>query len=687
MRACTWLGVALALVASCKKGGDAAKPLDSGELASLTGLMKTLEAVADGDADRRVAFLAAGFGEATGKKCFEELAEADTAQHMTILVTKCDVLCAKAKEELPKMEGGSKWAKAAELCGPERYGLKPGQEYLASLELAVVAEVAAWYVPMRKRLPDDHALAPVLDEKAAKAWFVLPVPSRGPVQLARTAAKETGGQRSPYYAVVTADKVSGGHAPRVRLSKAGIEWRDPDKLFPGTAGPFGDLVTLSARAAEARRNGMDIEDMAEEPQKKAEAKPEEKKAPEPAPEPEKKTEAPDDDEDDDESGGTGTKMALDEGKMGKKEPGRAEGQYKMRNNNTDPQLARQRRIEEAQKSGVLGTMTEPKGGTFASITGTGDISSGLDDRDVQGGLLGAELQIDVYEPEAAPLVLADASLPASRLWTVLGGAQGAWVHLAVDAGGVAVPHALPLGIERTDGTIGNELGEATVELRVILADERFLLSVSIGDTREVKSLEDLAAAYAELRKESPFTNVHDVVILVEGDKRTVGDLVAVLDLLHAGGARRAVARTALGAIGTGRYGTVGQGSGTGSGYGVGSGGMRSGSASVPQTRIGTATATGELDKNIIRRYIRQKLPHIEYCYQKQLIVNPKLAGTITVSFVIAGSGKVSSANAEGFDENVASCVAGVVKSIQFPKPKGGGSVTVSYPFTFKPGEE
>ena len=50
----------------------------------------------------------------------------------------------------------------------------------------------------------------------------------------------------------------------------------------------------------------------------------------------------------DESGGTGTAMALDEGKMGKKDSDRAEGQYKMQKNQEDPQLARQQAIEQAR---------------------------------------------------------------------------------------------------------------------------------------------------------------------------------------------------------------------------------------------------------------------------------------------------------------------------------------------------
>jgi hypothetical protein len=55
-----------------------------------------------------------------------------------------------------------------------------------------------------------------------------------------------------------------------------------------------------------------------------------------------------------------------------------------------------------------------------------------------------------------------------------------------------------------------------------------------------------------------------------------------------------------------------------------------------------------------------------------------------VQFFIAPSGKVASASGAGVNANVASCVAAVIKGIEFPKPKGGGGVQVNYPFTFRP---
>ncbi|MCP4446308.1 MAG: AgmX/PglI C-terminal domain-containing protein [Myxococcales bacterium] len=263
-----------------------------------------------------------------------------------------------------------------------------------------------------------------------------------------------------------------------------------------------------------------------------------------------------DDGEEEDSGGTGTKMAEAEGKMGKKESNRATGQYAMKNNDASPQLAKAAAMDHARKAGVLGLMSQAPGGAFASITGAADFSSGLDDRDVYGGLLGSEV----------------------------GEMAGGWGY----------------------GTSGVGPG---------------------------------------------------------------------------GGG------TGWGTIGTGNYGTIGHGRGTGLGYGSGSGkgGMRGRKAKPPQVRIGKVSATGDLDKNIIRRYIRRKLPRIRHCYEKELLAKPGLSGTVVTQFLISSAGSVQGAKAKGMgNSNVESCVASTIKSIQFPKPKGGGMVNVTYPFTFQP---
>ena len=63
----------------------------------------------------------------------------------------------------------------------------------------------------------------------------------------------------------------------------------------------------------------------------------------------------------DDSGGAGAAFALEEGKMGKKESERADGQYKMRKETAEPQLTRNQAIEHAKTAGVLGSTINGKG--------------------------------------------------------------------------------------------------------------------------------------------------------------------------------------------------------------------------------------------------------------------------------------------------------------------------------------
>ncbi|MBE7449057.1 MAG: AgmX/PglI C-terminal domain-containing protein [Kofleriaceae bacterium] len=115
----------------------------------------------------------------------------------------------------------------------------------------------------------------------------------------------------------------------------------------------------------------------------------------------------------------------------------------------------------------------------------------------------------------------------------------------------------------------------------------------------------------------------------------------------------------------------------------GSGGMRSGRIALPLTRFGNVTAEGELDRAIIRRYLRRAVPKLTYCYEQRLLTQPSLAGTVTTDLVIDGQGRVTSARSKGVDPSVERCVAAVVKAIEFPRPHAG-IVRVSFPIEFQP---
>lgn len=136
----------------------------------------------------------------------------------------------------------------------------------------------------------------------------------------------------------------------------------------------------------------------------------------------------------------------------------------------------------------------------------------------------------------------------------------------------------------------------------------------------------------------------------------------------------------IGTIGSGRYGTIGHGSGTGSGYGVGG----RPSSQGPTMTFGTVNVTGDLDKAIVRRYLRRQFAPFQYCYEKTLLAEPSLSGVLAMQFVIDTNGKVTSTSASGVHADVATCIRARIETIQFPKPKSGGVVQVTTTLTFKP---
>ncbi|MCB9025111.1 MAG: AgmX/PglI C-terminal domain-containing protein [Bdellovibrionaceae bacterium] len=95
---------------------------------------------------------------------------------------------------------------------------------------------------------------------------------------------------------------------------------------------------------------------------------------------------------------------------------------------------------------------------------------------------------------------------------------------------------------------------------------------------------------------------------------------------------------------------------------------------------------GGLDKDVIARVIEQNLGQIRYCYERQLSANPELYGKVLVKFTISGSGAVA-AQAIGLttlkSAMVEGCILRRVSGWQFPQPKGGTQVRVTYPFLFK----
>ncbi|XXF75313.1 adventurous gliding motility protein GltG [Myxococcaceae bacterium GXIMD 01537] len=133
-------------------------------------------------------------------------------------------------------------------------------------------------------------------------------------------------------------------------------------------------------------------------------------------------------------------------------------------------------------------------------------------------------------------------------------------------------------------------------------------------------------------------------------------------------------------LGIGGVGTKGRTSGYGAGVGV-----LGGKEIVDITSSGPIVM-GSLDKELIRQVIQRNRGQIRYCYESQLNRVPKLNGKVAIKFVIKADGSVASsevAQSTAGDAELEQCVAGRVRTWQFPKPKGDGVVVVTYPFIFK----
>ncbi len=95
---------------------------------------------------------------------------------------------------------------------------------------------------------------------------------------------------------------------------------------------------------------------------------------------------------------------------------------------------------------------------------------------------------------------------------------------------------------------------------------------------------------------------------------------------------------------------------------------------------------GSMDPELLRKILREYLPQFRHCYQKELERNGNTEGVVDLNFRIQGNGGVSNINigmkGAKFSKAGSGCMAGVLKLIDFPKPKGGGVVDVRQPLNF-----
>ena len=166
--------------------------------------------------------------------------------------------------------------------------------------------------------------------------------------------------------------------------------------------------------------------------------------------------------------------------------------------------------------------------------------------------------------------------------------------------------------------------------------------------------------------------------------------------------------TGWGTIGSGRYGTIGGGTNGGHAWG----GNRAPQpvqwhawnsqyhgpydySPIPMRRLAKpstvticppeaqCTVEGDLDKAIVRRYVKRNVTKLSYCFEKELLGQPDLrtGGTVKLSFAVQTDGTIELFQASGFSAEVTTCAAGVVAGIEMPARDGKTFVEYTLKFT------
>lgn len=125
----------------------------------------------------------------------------------------------------------------------------------------------------------------------------------------------------------------------------------------------------------------------------------------------------------------------------------------------------------------------------------------------------------------------------------------------------------------------------------------------------------------------------------------------------------------------------------GAGYGRGSYSKVSGQGkSFVSMDTGASDVEDGLTRDQVGKVIHSHWNEVRYCHEAAALRSPGLGGKLTAQFSIGASGSVQVANVGSStvgDRAFHDCIMSRLKGWKFPKPKGGVTVGVAYPFMFK----
>ena len=358
----------------------------------------------------------------------------------------------------------------------------------------------------------------------------------------------------------------------------------------------------------------------------------------------RRKESPPPPESDPEDLNTGTAMALDEGKMGRKDA-----------TEEDKEVRRRGYCQPGRGSLIAGgVVAEVEAGARACNEMADVLKDGV-------------ISVEPWDYPYSVLVAA----PTAKVAPLLPFSDFAGV-IAVSVAGKVRLLRLLIGerkySRRSQGNYNQQWIEVRIsatglELRRNLAQpESDFVPPTVPWSTGPLDAAALGKAYADTRATSElnsFTPV-DVLVAPDTDMQHLAEVFAALD---AAGATT---------IGVGNAPKDKPRDPVGSGDGAG---RENNPNTTVTAKLGTPTVAG-LAADVVQGYLQQKLTILQYCYEKALLSDASLAGTVDVVFEIDSNGDGKPVQAIGVSDAVASCVADVLGDIQFPKPSDGGSAHV-----------
>jgi hypothetical protein len=106
---------------------------------------------------------------------------------------------------------------------------------------------------------------------------------------------------------------------------------------------------------------------------------------------------------------------------------------------------------------------------------------------------------------------------------------------------------------------------------------------------------------------------------------------------------------------------------------------------VPTVSLKLTSLDGALAKEVVHRIVARHINEVRYCYERELIKTPDLAGTVSVDITIVAGGMVSASTVASStlkNHFAESCVANAFKRWEFPR--GERPTNVKSDFTFAP---